>query len=87
MKDAKEEAREIAKTAVANIVSDFPEVDKLIISEKELAKKIQEFASQERLKGITEGFNAAREVEAPNDTPFGSGPLYKNLDDYLNSKP
>lgn len=59
-----------------------------------IIQAMKEYASQERLKGITEGFNAAREIEeyrySHDDT--GKGPFlatvekYENINHYLNSK-
>lgn len=47
-----------------------------------LMEYAEAYASQERNKGREEGFNAARETQASNETPFGSGPAYSNLEDY-----
>jgi hypothetical protein len=69
-------AEEIAKDAVVNILSGFPKVDKLMISEKELCKKIKEYADQEARKA----FDCGRELDfSDNDTAFDK---FKDYDDY-----
>lgn len=59
---------------------------------KSIVKAMEEYASQERLKGIEEGFNAAREredgIEFDGEVNYPASVYkYTTPQDYLNSKP